>query len=65
MNVKIKVLFKIACYATVAAVIFCCLADKFIENNKTSEEKVMAARKILSADFEVFGIVQGEMVNFP
>lgn len=59
MNTKVKSLFKIACFAT-AFVIICYLEGKFNIINKISRKSGMAAPNILSAEFEVFGIVQGE-----
>lgn len=59
MNTKLKSLCKIACYAT-AVVIFCYLEGRFNLIDKISGKSEMAGRRILSAEFEVFGIVQGE-----
>lgn len=58
-NTRIKSVFKIVCYATLV-VILCYIEGKFDIIQKFSGKSVMSGPKILSAEFEVFGIVQGE-----
>ena len=62
MNIKIKSLFKIACYAT-AVVIFCYLERKYNITFHNTEKSGMASHMILSSEFEVFGTVQGKLLN--
>lgn len=59
MNMKMKSVFKIVCCIS-AVVIFCYIEGKYNIITKRAEKSGMAGRKILQADFEVFGIVQGE-----
>lgn len=46
-----------------AVVIFCYLEGKYGLIYGESEQSEMAALRILSAEFEVFGLVQGESWN--
>lgn len=59
MNMKVKTAAKIICGLS-AVVILCYLEDKYSIIYKNSEKSAMAGLRILSAEFEVFGIVQGE-----
>lgn len=62
MNVKVKSLFKIV-FGLSAVVIFCYLGKRFGLFDGKFEKSDMAGRKILSSEFEVFGLVQGELRN--
>lgn len=53
---KIKSVLKTICFG-LAIVIICYIEGKF--NFLPNSKSTMASRRILSADFEVFGIVQG------
>lgn len=60
MSIKLKSLLKIACYAT-AVVILCYLEGKYSLFTRKTEKSGMTSLKILTAEFEVFGRVQGEL----
>lgn len=63
MNIKLKFLFKIVCYAS-AVVIFFYLEGKYNFIFRNSEGKSgMTSLRIASSEFEVFGIVQGELLR--
>lgn len=59
MSMKIKTLAKIF-LAVSAFLLVCYIEGKYNLIFKESIKESMASRKILAADFEVFGIVQGE-----
>lgn len=61
-DVKMKSVFKIVTFCS-AVVIFCYLESKFGLVFKGGENSSMAGLRILQAEFEVFGIVQGEAKN--
>lgn len=60
MNVKVKSVFKTICYVSVF-VIFCYIEGKYNLIFKDGQKAEMAGLRILSAEFEVFGVVQGEL----
>lgn len=60
MCLKIKSLFKITCLVA-AIVLICYIELKFNFIFAKTNNESMATRRILAADFEVFGTVQGEM----
>lgn len=59
MNIKLKSLFKVVCYAT-AIVIFLYLEGRYNIIFRKNNNHDMASSRVLSAEFEVFGIVQGK-----
>lgn len=61
MDIKLKSLFKIGCYA-LTIVILCCLKDKYNIFFKNPEKADLMSREILSTGFEVFGKVQGNFL---
>jgi len=58
MSIKLKSLFKVVCYAT-AIVIFLYLEGRYNIIFRKNNNNDMASSRVLSAEFEVFGIVQG------
>lgn len=62
MNVKVKSVFNIV-FGLSAVVILCYLGKKFGLFDGKLEISEMASRKVLSCEFEVFGLVQGELRN--
>lgn len=59
-NAKLKSVFKIVC-GVLAVVIICYIEGKYGYLAKRTEKAEMAGLRILSSEFEVFGVVQGEL----
>lgn len=60
MCLKVKSVFKILCFVSVI-VLICYIEGKYKLIFPNSDKVTMAEKRILAADFEVFGIVQGEL----
>lgn len=62
MSMKIKTIAKII-LAVLAFLLVCYIEGKYNLIFKESKKEKMTARMILAADFEVFGVVQGELAD--
>lgn len=60
LNPKLKSVFKIVC-GVLAVVIICYIEGKYGFLARRTEKAEMAGLRILSSEFEVFGVVQGEL----
>lgn len=62
LNCRIKYLLKIVCYVS-AVVIICYFGRKHGLNFSKNEKSEMSSLRIISAEFEVFGVVQGKLTE--